>query len=182
MAEPQRMAVDQAFAQAQACHAAGQLNDAKAAFERILTETPDHPQALTMLASIYYRLGRDSQADAYLDRAINVYRAVLVEAPNMQRLRAGYVNLLLARDRVAEAESEIRSLLMPLVPMRADPAEFERMRRQGQEKKLPPILVQIAARSRPVLTNWLRGVRPPRSTCRPPPIIWLPSPLPEFSV
>ncbi len=141
MVEPQRMAVDQAFAQAQACHAAGQLNDAKAAFERILTETPDHPQALTMLASIYYRLGRDSQADAYLDRAINVYRAVLIEAPNMQRLRAGYVNLLLARDRVAEAESEIRSLLMPLVPMRADPAEFERMRRQGQEKKLPPILV-----------------------------------------
>ena len=141
MAEPQRMALDQAFAEAQARHAAGQLTDAKAAFERILTEAPGHPQALTMLASICYRVGHDSQANAYLDRAIAVYRATLVEAPNVQRLRAGYVNLLLARDRVAEAESEIRSLSMPLVPMRADPAEFERMRQQGREKRLPAVLV-----------------------------------------
>ena len=141
MAQAQRQAVDQAFAQARASHAAGRLTDAKAAYERVLTMAPGHPQALTMLASICYRLGSDSQADAYLDRAIDIYRAALNESPKMQRLRAGFINLLLARDRVAEAETEIRSLLMPLVPMRADPDEFERIRKNGREKNLPPIMV-----------------------------------------
>ncbi len=137
----QPKSLDEALAEARARQAAGQIEDAKARYEHILTRAPGHPQSLTMLASICYRLGQVRQADAYVEEALEVYRSTLAENPEIQRLRAAYVNLLLARGRNSEAEAAIQKLTMPLVPMRADEATFERLRRQGQERNLPAILV-----------------------------------------
>ncbi len=126
---------------------AGQLDQAKRLYGSILLSVPHHAESLTMLASIAYQQGEDLQADAYVDRAIEIYQAVLQQMPQNLRVRGPLVNLLLARGRIDEAERVIVDLMLPLNPIRATPEAFVERRRSGIERGLPSMLINTVPKS-----------------------------------
>jgi hypothetical protein len=141
------MSLEQAYQMAHRQQAAGRLDEARRIYERILELVPIHAEALTMLGSISYQQGDDTQADAYVDRAIETYQAVLARLPGSAAARAPLVNLLLARNRAAEAERQIIDLDLPVNPIRATPEEFARRRRSGMRRGLPPMLINTVPKS-----------------------------------
>ncbi len=139
--------VSAAFEAARNLQAAGSLDEAKKIYGQILIGIPHHAQSLTMLSSIAYQQGEDTQAEAYLDRAISIYHEVLPSMPRNINVRGPLVNLLLARDRQAEAQKLCDELLVPLNPIRATPEEFMRRRHDGKARQLPLILLNTLPKS-----------------------------------
>lgn len=139
--------VSAAFEAARNLQAAGSLDEAKRIYGQILIGIPHHAQSLTMLSSIAYQQGEDTQAEAYLDRAIDIYREILPSMPRNLNVRGPLVNLLLARDRTAEAQDLCDELLVPLNPIRATPEEFMSRRNASKERGLPLILLNTLPKS-----------------------------------
>jgi len=139
--------IDQAFQHGRALQGEGRLEEARKVFEQILLRLPHHSESLTLLASTSYQLGDERQGDAYTDRAIAVLRQLLEQQPTAVPARALLANLLLARGRQGEAETLCRSLALPLVPMRATPAEFVERRRSSVLAGLPPMVINTLPKS-----------------------------------
>lgn len=130
-----------AFDMARARHLAGALDQACAIYQRILEVMPDHPDAVIMMASIAFRRGDERSGQTYLDRAINVTQATIQRNPADLGTRAALVNLLLARDRVAEAEALMPGLDIPLNPIRVTGEEFAARREAGIGRNLPAMAI-----------------------------------------
>lgn len=139
--------VSAAFDAARNLQAAGNLEEAKKIYGQILIGIPHHAQSLTMLSSIAYQQGEDAQAEAYLDRAIDIYREILPSMPRNLNVRGPLVNLLLARNRTAEAQDLCAELLVPLNPIRATSEDFMRRRHAGKDRGLPLILLNTLPKS-----------------------------------
>lgn len=139
--------VSESFNAARDQQAAGHLDKAKAHYGEILAKVPHHAESLTMLGSIAFQQGDDVQAQAYLDRAISIYQAVLQQMPGLVRVRAPLVNLLLARDRRAEAEGLAADLELRINPVRASAREFTLRRRVGIERGRPAMLINTVPKS-----------------------------------
>lgn len=127
--------------------AAGNLEEAKRHYGQVLIAVPHHAEALIMLASIGYQQGDDVQAEAYLDRAIGIYRQVVAQMPENLGVRAPLVNSLLARGRRDEAEHYIGDLKLPLNPIRATPQAFMQRRKEGIARGLPTMLINTLPKS-----------------------------------
>ena len=151
VAEPQTVTqtvpLSHAFELARLRHLSGELAEARKIYERILDAAPDHAEAMVMLGSISYREGDDESAQALHDQAINLTRAAQQRNPERIASRASLVNLLLARGRVAEAESLIGGLDIPLNPMRASDEEFAARQESGVARGLPSILITTMPKS-----------------------------------
>lgn len=146
-AAPQQISMEQAFQMARQKQAAGELDEARHIYERILTSVPVHAESLTMLASITYQKGDDTQADAFIGRAIEVYQTILSQQPGSLAARAPLVNLLLARNRISEAQALMADLNLPLNPIRATPEVFVERRKSGIARGLPPMLINTVPKS-----------------------------------
>jgi len=127
--------------------AEGRRSEAKVIYEKILRQAPQHGAALTLLGSIAYQDGDEIQAEAYLDRAIEVYLRILQQQPAVMEFRASAANLLLARNRVPEAESLIASLRLPLNPIRSTAQEFAARRNAANERGVPGLLFNTIPKS-----------------------------------
>ena len=138
---------DQLFNFARQRQAAGEIKEAKVIYEKVLGAMPFHAGSMTMLASIAFQEGEDLQGEAYLDRAISIYGDLLKQYPASMAYRAPLVNLLLARDRGAEAETQIAGLNLPLNPIRATPEEFQERRQSATAKGLPTLLINTVPKS-----------------------------------
>ena len=138
---------EQALHMAYRHHQAGEIAAAKRLYEKLLAGMPHHAPALSMLASIAYLEGDDIQAEAYLDTALGSYRQAVAYKPEDFGLRAGLVNLLLASDRVEEAESHLPDLYLPLNPLRVDRDTFAQRRAAGQAAGLPPVVFNTIPKS-----------------------------------
>ena len=133
--------------QARQLQSEGQLDAARGIYEALVQKIPDHPQALSMLASIAYQQSHDFEAEAYLDRAIQIYQNVLQLRPNDSAARASLVNFLMARGQTAEAESQIRPLEFPINPVRATHEEYTRRQHAGIDRHIPLILINTVPKS-----------------------------------
>ncbi|MFQ5783634.1 MAG: tetratricopeptide repeat protein [Alphaproteobacteria bacterium] len=141
------MTFEEAMGLARSRQGAGALEEARAIYEHILRLAPDQPDALTMLASIGFQRGDDAAATGRVDAAIAAYRRMLLDAPDNHALRGALANLLLARDRRAEAEAVIARATLAFNPVRASRQEFDRRRRQGRARGLPGILINALPKS-----------------------------------
>jgi len=142
-----RITPEQALQMAYRHHRAGEVAQAKKIYETLLAALPHHAPALSMLASIAYLEGDDTQAQAYIDTALGSYRQAVAYKPEDFGLRAGLVNLLLAVDRLDEAESYLPELYLPLNPLRVDRETFAQRRAEGQRAGLPPLLFNTIPKS-----------------------------------
>ena len=151
MAQPdtstETLSVRDAFDRARARHLAGALDQARDIYRRILEVMPDHSDAVIMMASIAFRQGDERSGQTYLDRAIDVTRATIQRMPADLGTRAALVNLLLARDRIAEAEALMPDLDIPLNPIRATVEEFAARRAAGIGKNLPAMAISTVPKS-----------------------------------
>ncbi|MCH7794540.1 MAG: hypothetical protein IH900_05295 [Proteobacteria bacterium] len=151
MAQPdtstETLSVRDAFDRARARHLAGALDQARDIYRRILDVMPDHSDAVIMMASIAFRQGDERSGQTYLDRAIDVTRATIQRMPADLGTRAALVNLLLARDRIAEAEALMPDLDIPLNPIRATVEEFAARRAAGIGKNLPAMAISTVPKS-----------------------------------
>ena len=123
------------------------LDEAKRLYGQIMVRVPHHAESLIMLGSIAYQQGDDIQAEAYLEWAIRIHRAVIQQMPKLVRVHASLVNSLLARQHQDEAESWVRNLELPINPMRATMEEFLSRRAQGIQQKLPAMLINTVPKS-----------------------------------
>lgn len=140
-----RMSLDEAFAFAREAHLRGALDDARRIYERVLTIRPDHAEALSLLGALAYRRGEEIQGDAFIDRAIDVYRARL--GANDRAARAPLVNQLLARGRADEAAGYLEELDLPLFPADGDWDAFAATRTRARQAGRPPILINTIPKS-----------------------------------
>ncbi len=138
---PQTLSVPQTYALARTRYEAGALDQAQEICRRILGAMPDHAGTVVMLASIAFRQGDERSGQTYLDRAIDVTRATIQRVPADLGTRAVLVNLLLARDRITEAEALMPDLDIPLNPIRATGEEFAARREAGISKNLPLMVI-----------------------------------------
>ena len=138
---------EQQFMQARQLQSEGKLLEAQGIYEHLVQRIPDHPQALSMLASIAYQRGEDLQGEAYVDRAIEIYRMTLQLRPNDMAARAALANFLMARGHRGEAEATIRPLELPINPVRATPEEYMRRQRSGIDRDIPMILINTVPKS-----------------------------------
>ena len=141
------MSAEQAMDMARGHQLAGELDQARALYLRVLRASPNHPDALTLLGSTAYQLGDDETAAAHVDTAIRGYRRMLIGAPDNPALRAQLANLLLARDRRAEAETVIDKAMVPFNPVRSSQAEFDARRRDARARGLPGMLINALPKS-----------------------------------
>ena len=142
-----RLSPTEAYETGRRLQAAGDLEQAKKHYGQVLARIPHHAESLTMLAAIGYQQGDEVQANAYIDRAIDIYRHVVAQMPENLSVRAPLVNILLARGHRKLAEHYIADLMLPLNPIRATPQEFVRRRRSGIERNLPAILINTLPKS-----------------------------------
>ena len=149
MSQPaqQGFALEETFAAAREHQGAGRLDEAKRLYGQIMVRVPHHAESLIMLGSIAYQQGDDIQAEAYLERAIRIHRAVIQQMPKLLRVHASLVNSLLARQHPDEAESCVRNLELPINPIRATMEEFLSRRAQGIQHKLPAMLINTVPKS-----------------------------------
>jgi hypothetical protein len=143
----QTLSVHQAYALARTRYQAGALDQAREICRRILGATPDHAGTVVMLAAIAFRQGEDRAGQTYLDRAIDLTRAAIQRMPRDIGTRASLVNLLLARDRITEAEALMPGLEIPLNPIRATDEEFAARRQAGIHKNLGSMVISTLPKS-----------------------------------
>jgi hypothetical protein len=141
------MTLDQALDLAMNSQKQGRLDEARTIYEQVLVRIPHQQRALSMLASIGYQQGQDMQAEAYLDRLIDILRQEVEENPEALQPRAALVNLLLARGRNAEAEALVDALELPLNPIRATPELFGQRRDDAKARGLPGMIVNTMPKS-----------------------------------
>ena len=75
---------ENAFNFARQLQAEGRLKEARELYEALLAKMPNHPQSLTMMASISYQEGDELQAEAYVDRSIELYEEALKRLPTIR--------------------------------------------------------------------------------------------------
>ena len=138
---------EQSFNLARQLQAQGRLAEAQAVYEKLLKKLPNHPQSLTMMASICYQGGEDLQAEAYVDRAIEVYEENLERTPNNVGFKASLMTLLLARGAREKAEHQALDLDLPINAVRAGPREFFERSRSGAERGIPLLLINTVPKS-----------------------------------
>ncbi len=138
---------EKAFDIARRMQADGKLDEARKIYEQLLHQMPRHPQSLTMLGSIAYQQGDDLQGEAFIDRAIEVYRELLPHAPHDPGLRGSMMNLLMTRQHTGEAEALAADLMLPINPVRATRAQFESARGAAIAKDIPLILINTVPKS-----------------------------------
>jgi len=145
--EPQRISPTNFYVRARQIQGTGDLKTAREMYEALLKHIPSHADALTMLASIEYQDGNDVQADAYVDRAIDLYIQMLRQDPSQSVARAGMINLLLARDRVEEAVQASEHLNLQINPIRSDSLTFDARRQAARAKGLPTMIFNTIPKS-----------------------------------
>lgn len=128
---PKTLSLNEALDLGRRRHQAGALADAQKLYELVLEAQPNNTDALTLLASIAFRLGEEEKGREVLDQAIELYANTVRQRPWEMGALAPLVNFLLARDRIAEAEEKIRKLEFPLIPVRASEEAFEERRRRA---------------------------------------------------
>lgn len=143
----QKLSLDQALALALEAQRAGALNDARAIYEQVLARVPHQTRALSMLASICYQSGEDVQADAYLDRCIEVLQDQAADGKGDASVLAALINLLLARRRNVEAERLVEQLDLPVNPIRATPEQFAFRQETARAKGLGGMIINTMPKS-----------------------------------
>ncbi len=151
MAQPdtstQTLSPPQAYALARSRYEAGALDQAQEICRQVLATMPDHAGMVVMLASIAFRQGDERSGQTYMDRAIDLSRATIQRKPADLGTRAALVNLLLARDRIGEAEALMPDLKIPLNPIRATEEEFAARREASIGKNLPSMVISTLPKS-----------------------------------
>jgi tetratricopeptide (TPR) repeat protein len=127
--------------------AEGDRDIACEALEKVVRMAPQHFQALTLLGSISYQVGNDLQAEAYVDRAIELTRAAAERRPHDMGLQASLANLLTTRGLREEAERIVREVDLPIYPVRATQEEFEARIEDATARGLPSILINTVPKS-----------------------------------
>jgi tetratricopeptide (TPR) repeat protein len=127
--------------------AEGERDLAREAFEKVVQMAPQHFQALTLLGSLSYQVGDDLQAEAYVDRAIELTQAAAARRPRDMGLRASLANLLTTRGRREEAEQIVREVDLPIYPVRSTQEEFEARIADATARGLPSILINTVPKS-----------------------------------
>lgn len=145
--QPQRISATNFYVKARQVQSTGDLKTSREMYEALLQHIPSHADALTMLASIEYQEGNDIQAEAYVDRAIDLYLAVLKQDPGQVVARAGAINLMLARDRVDEAVRASDQLNLQINPIRSDPMTFDARRVASRGKGLKTMIFNTIPKS-----------------------------------
>ncbi len=143
----QNLSVRQAYHLARTRHRAGALDQAEEVYRRILDIMPDHAATVTMMASIAFRKGEDRAGQDYLDQAIDLSRAAIQRMPQDFATRASVVNLLLARDRISEAEALMSGLNIGFNPIRSTDEEFAARRASGIGDNLPLMVISTLPKS-----------------------------------
>ena len=148
-AEPIRKSLNipEAMDLARRRHQAGALADAKELYRLILESQPNNTEAMTLMASLLYREGADEKAAKLIDQAIELYANTVTMQGNNANLLAPLVNLLLARDRVLEAEARTQSLDFPVLPVRATWEAFESRRQAAIAAGRQTILITTVPKS-----------------------------------
>ena len=148
-AEPIRKSLNipEAMDLARRRHQAGALADAKELYRLILESQPNNTEAMTLMASLLYREGTDEKAAKLIDQAIELYANTVTMQGNNANLLASLVNLLLARDRVLEAEARTQSLDFPVLPVRATWEAFENRRQAAIAAGRQTILITTVPKS-----------------------------------
>ncbi len=151
MAQPdtstRTLSVPQTYALARTRYEAGALDQAQEICRQVLGTMPDHAGTVVMLASIAFRQGDERSGQTYMDRAIDLSRATIQREPADLGTRAVLVNLLLARDRTAEAEALMPDLDIPLNPIRATGEEFAARREASIGRSLPLMVICTVPKS-----------------------------------
>ena len=127
--------------------AEGEREVASEALEKVVRMAPQHFQALTLLGSISFQVGDDVQAEAFIDRAIELNRVASQRHPGDMGLRASLANLLTTRGRREEAEQIIRTVDLPVYPVRATQEEFDARIADANRRALPSILINTVPKS-----------------------------------
>ena len=148
-AEPIRKSLNipEAMDLARRRHQAGALADAKELYRLILESQPNNTEAMTLMASLLYREGADEKAAKLIDQAIELYANTVTMQGNNANVLAPLVNLLLARDRVLEAEARTQSLDFPVLPVRATWEAFESRRQAAIAAGRQTILITTVPKS-----------------------------------
>jgi predicted TPR repeat methyltransferase len=102
---------DTFLAQAIAAHQAGRLDEAQAAYEQVLRERPEDPDALHFLGLVYFHRRDNDQAVALIERS-------LLQAPDNPHVWNNLGNILVFWNRRAEAQGAYRRVteLAPDMP------------------------------------------------------------------
>lgn len=145
--QPQAISPDNFYIKARQTQGTGDLKTAREMYEALLKHIPSHADAMTMLASIEYQEGNDVQAEAYVDRAIDLYLSVVNRDPSQAVARAGAINLMLSRDRVREAVQASEALNVQINPIRSDPITFDARRQDARKKGLPTMIFNTIPKS-----------------------------------
>ena len=145
--KPKTLSLSEALDLGRRRHQAGALTDAQKLYELVLEAQPNNTDALTLLASIAFRLGQEEKGCKVLDQAIELYSNTVRERPWEMGALAPLVNFLLARNRTAEAEEKIRRLEFPLIPVRASEEAFEERRRRAIAAGRPSMVITTVPKS-----------------------------------
>lgn len=140
-------AIPQVLHTAKELQSQGHLAEAKQAYQAVLRQMPGQPEALTLLGSIAYQMGRDEDGDQLLEAALESYATIFAHGHGNDVLRAAYVNLLLARERIADAEREIAKPKLPINPIRSTREAFAERLAGSRAQGLPGILLNTLPKS-----------------------------------
>jgi len=143
----QAISVGEALQLAMTEQRAGKLSAAQRLYEQIVAKLPHQAQALTMLGSIAYQRGDEALGEAYVEQAIGSMEAALAEMPSDAPEQASLANLLLARDRPAEAIERLAMIKLPLNPLRSSPDDFKTRRKSSVAAGCPSILMTAMPKS-----------------------------------
>lgn len=146
-ADSQNAELNQAFMQARALQAENRLDEARHIYEQILLRIPHHAESLMLLGSISYQKGDEIQGDAYVERAVAVFREFVRREPNSAAYQGPLANLLLARGKQAESEQICRHLQLQLNPIRMTPQQFVERRSAAILSGLPPMIINTVPKS-----------------------------------
>lgn len=109
----QELSIADAIALGVQQHRAGNLDDARTIYRRVLEIVPNHPDALHFLGMLRYHDNDREAGLALIHRALSL-------APNYADAHANLGNLLLRRGQLDEAEAHLRKA-MELTPLAAPP-------------------------------------------------------------
>jgi predicted TPR repeat methyltransferase len=104
---------DTSLNEAIAAHQAGRLDEAQAAYEQILSERPDDPDALHFLGLVYFHRQDNDKAVALIERSI-------AQAPDNPHVWNNLGNILFFWNRRAEAQGAYRRVT-EMAPEMAEP-------------------------------------------------------------
>lgn len=127
--------------------AEGEKQIARQALETVVRKEPNHAQAFALLASLSYQDGSDFQAEAYLDRAIEIMRSIVARRKHDMPTRASLANFLMARGHTEEAEEILSAVDLAVFPIRATQEEFDDRIADARARGLPSVLINTVPKS-----------------------------------